>query len=103
MESAFELKRRGKAHTSTHLRDETKILLHVYKEEELHYFRSGRSMGHAAGNRFDRGYQCLRQGKMAEFLEEGAAYADILREMENLRNCGPETEPPSDSSPAATE
>ncbi|KAJ7765118.1 hypothetical protein B0H14DRAFT_2403154 [Mycena olivaceomarginata] len=103
MESAFELKRRGKAHTSPHLRDETKILLRMYKEEELHYFRSGRSMGHAAVNRFDRGYQRLRQGKMAEFLEEGAAYADILREMENLRNRGPETEPPSDSSPAATE
>ncbi|KAJ7846488.1 hypothetical protein B0H14DRAFT_3086277 [Mycena olivaceomarginata] len=86
MESAFELKRRGKAHTSPHLRDETKILLRMYKEEELHYFRSGRSMGHTAVNRFDRGYQRLRQGKMAEFLEEGAAYADILREMENLRN-----------------
>ncbi|KAJ7840214.1 hypothetical protein B0H14DRAFT_2310599, partial [Mycena olivaceomarginata] len=70
MESAFELKRRGKAHTSPHLRDETKILLRMYKEEELHYFRSGRSMGHAAVNRFDRGYQRLRQGKMAEFLEE---------------------------------
>ncbi|KAJ7883176.1 hypothetical protein B0H14DRAFT_3082456 [Mycena olivaceomarginata] len=94
MESAFELKRRGKAHTSPHLRDETKILLRMYKEEELHYFRSGRSMGHAAR---------LRQGKMAEFLVEGAAYTDILREMENLRNRGPETEPPSDSSPAATE
>ncbi|KAJ7770955.1 hypothetical protein B0H14DRAFT_3096055 [Mycena olivaceomarginata] len=103
MESAFELKRRGKAHTSPHLRDETKILLRMYKEEQLHHFRSGRSMGHAAVNRFDSGYQRLRQGKMAEFLVEGAAYADILREIENLRNRGPETEPPSDSSPAVTE
>ncbi|KAJ7811697.1 hypothetical protein B0H14DRAFT_2606350 [Mycena olivaceomarginata] len=40
---------------------------------------------------------------MAEFLVEGAAYADILWGMENLRNRGPETEPPGDSSPAATE
>ncbi|KAJ7729217.1 hypothetical protein B0H14DRAFT_3097944 [Mycena olivaceomarginata] len=97
MESAFELKRRGKAHTSPHLRDETKILLRMYKEEQLHHFRSGPKHGARCSE------QRLRQGKMAEFLEEGAAYADILREMENLRKRGPETEPPSDSSPAATE
>ncbi|KAJ7936184.1 hypothetical protein B0H13DRAFT_1589778, partial [Mycena leptocephala] len=48
IECAFDLKRRSKAHTSPHLRDETQILLRMYKDEELHKFRSGRSMGHAA-------------------------------------------------------
>ncbi|KAJ7909546.1 hypothetical protein B0H13DRAFT_1529859, partial [Mycena leptocephala] len=50
--------------------------------EELHLFRSGRSMGHAAVNRFDRGYQRLEGGKMAEFLERSAVYADIVQDME---------------------
>ncbi|KAJ7691361.1 hypothetical protein B0H17DRAFT_902384, partial [Mycena rosella] len=81
IESAFDLKRRGKAHTSPHLRDETKVLLCMYKEEELHFFRSGRTMGHAAVNRFDRGYQRLDEGKMAEFLERSAVYAEIVRDM----------------------
>ncbi|KAJ7167104.1 hypothetical protein C8R46DRAFT_1163398 [Mycena filopes] len=82
IESAFQLKRRGKAHTSPHLRDETKILLKLYKDEELHSFRSGRSLGHAAINCFDRGYQRLDESKMDEFLARSAEYANILTEME---------------------
>ncbi|KAJ7142580.1 hypothetical protein C8R44DRAFT_865908 [Mycena epipterygia] len=85
IESAFELKRRSKSHTSPHLRDETKILLKMYKEDELHLFRSGRSMGHAAVNRFDRGYQRLEGGKMAEYLERTAVYANLVRDMEIMR------------------
>ncbi|KAJ7155664.1 hypothetical protein C8R46DRAFT_910243 [Mycena filopes] len=88
IESAFQLKRRGKAHTSPHLRDETKILLKLYKDEELHSFRSGRSLGHAAINRFDRGYQRLDESKMDEFLARSAEYANILTEMEVIRNEG---------------
>ncbi|KAJ7863426.1 hypothetical protein B0H14DRAFT_2574825, partial [Mycena olivaceomarginata] len=65
MESAFELKHRSKSHMSPHLRDETKILLQLYKDEELHSFRSSRSMGHAAVNHFDQGYQRLEDGKLA--------------------------------------
>ncbi|KAF7371712.1 hypothetical protein MVEN_00027700 [Mycena venus] len=85
MESAFELKRRSKSHTSPHLRDETKILLQLYKDEELHSFRSGHSMGHAAVNQFDRGYQRLEDGKLAEYLEHSVEYAKLLHEMEILR------------------
>ncbi|KAJ7711812.1 hypothetical protein B0H16DRAFT_1232979, partial [Mycena metata] len=69
MESAFALKRRWKAHTSPHLRDETQILLRLYKDEELRKFRSCRSMGHAAVNTFDRGYHRLDAEKMAEHVE----------------------------------
>ncbi|KAJ7656706.1 hypothetical protein B0H17DRAFT_840856, partial [Mycena rosella] len=89
IETAFELKRRSKAHTSPHLRDETKVLLRLYQDEELHCFRSGRSIGHAAVNRFDRGYQRLKDGKMAEYLERSKEYADVVEEMEILRNGGP--------------
>ncbi|KAJ7933573.1 hypothetical protein B0H13DRAFT_1856078 [Mycena leptocephala] len=88
VETAFELKRRSKAHPSPHLRDETKVLLRLYQEEELHHFRSGRSMGHAAVNRFDRGYQRLDNEKMAEYLQRSKEYADVLEEMEILRNGG---------------
>ncbi|KAJ7208822.1 hypothetical protein GGX14DRAFT_632643 [Mycena pura] len=101
MESAFELKCRSKSHTSPHLRDETKVLLQLYKDEELHSFRSGRSMGHAAVNQFDRGYRRLEDGKLAEYLEHSAEYAELLHEMEVLRgNIPPSTsitshDPPS--------
>ncbi|KAF8210685.1 hypothetical protein K438DRAFT_1569424, partial [Mycena galopus ATCC 62051] len=86
IETAFDLKRRGKAHTSPHLRDEIQTLLRLYKDEELHTFRSGRSMGHAAVNRFDRGYQRLDGGKMDDFLQRSAEYADMLSDMEDMRN-----------------
>ncbi|KAJ7929834.1 hypothetical protein B0H13DRAFT_1563973, partial [Mycena leptocephala] len=69
VEAAFELKRRSKAHTSPHLRDETNVLLRLYWEEELHTFRSRRSMGHAAIDRVDRDFQRLDGGKMAEYLQ----------------------------------
>ncbi|KAF8145003.1 hypothetical protein K438DRAFT_1630871 [Mycena galopus ATCC 62051] len=91
IETAFNLKRRGKAHTSPHLRDEIQTLLQLYKDEELHQFRSGRSMGHAAVNRFDRGYQRLDAGKMDDFLQRSGEYAEMLRDMEDLRNGNPQT------------
>ncbi|KAF7371606.1 hypothetical protein MVEN_00016000 [Mycena venus] len=101
MESAFELKRRSKSHTSRHLRDETKILLKLYKDEELHSFRSGRSMGHAAVNQSDRGYQRLEDGKLAEYLEHSAEDANLLREMEVLRgNIPPPTSVRSPDTPS---
>ncbi|KAF8168605.1 hypothetical protein K438DRAFT_2064437 [Mycena galopus ATCC 62051] len=86
IETAFNLKRRGKSHTSPHLRDEIQTLLRLYKEEELHQFRSGRSLGHAAVNRFDRGYRRLDAGKMDDFLQRSGEYAEMLKDMENLRN-----------------
>ncbi|KAJ7321910.1 hypothetical protein DFH08DRAFT_712721 [Mycena albidolilacea] len=100
IESAFELKRRGKAHTSPHLRNETKVLLRLYKEEELHLFRSTRSMGHAAVNRFDRGYRRLEGGKLDEYLAQSAEYANLLADMERVRrgtNSPSPTVPDSDS------
>jgi hypothetical protein len=105
MESAFELKRRSKSHTSPHLCDETKILLQLYKDEELHSFRSGCSMGHAAVNQFDWGYHRLQDGKLAEYLECSAEYAELLRDMEVLRGNIPDITPtniPSSPSPTSS-
>ncbi|KAJ7025244.1 hypothetical protein C8F04DRAFT_921804, partial [Mycena alexandri] len=62
------------------------VLLRMYKDEELHQFRSGRSMGHAAVNCFDRGYERLDGGKMKEYVERSTEYATLLREMELLRS-----------------
>ncbi|KAJ7479714.1 hypothetical protein FB451DRAFT_1031421, partial [Mycena latifolia] len=67
IESAFELKRRSKSHTSPHLLAEIRILLRLYKEEQLHFFRSGRSMSHTTVNRVDHGYWRLDEGKMDQY------------------------------------
>lgn len=101
MESAFALKRRGKSHTSPHLRDETQVLLRLYKDEELHKFRSGRSMGHAAVNCFDRGYERLDGGKMRDYIERSTEYATLLRDMELLRSGNPDEIPPDAHSQSA--
>jgi hypothetical protein len=63
-----------------------KVLLRMYKEEELHLLRSGRSTGYGTVNRFDRGYRRTEGIKMAEYLERSAEYAHILRDMEKIRN-----------------
>ncbi|KAK7015321.1 hypothetical protein R3P38DRAFT_3321645 [Favolaschia claudopus] len=99
VESAFDLKRRSKSHTSPHLRDETKILLRMYKEEELHSFCSGRSMGHVAVNRFDRGYARLEGGKLDDFLKKSKDYLmDVDPSTSSLpRNSA--SSPPNPSSP----
>ncbi|KAF7971918.1 hypothetical protein HWV62_19431 [Athelia sp. TMB] len=78
IESAFNLKARGKSHTSPHLRSEYQRLLAMYKEEELHLFRSGRTLGHAAVNYFGRGYKRLKEGRIASYLSKTTAYADIM-------------------------
>ncbi|KAJ7926664.1 hypothetical protein B0H13DRAFT_1862116 [Mycena leptocephala] len=48
VEATFELEHRGKTHTSPDVQSELHLLLTVFKEKEVHLFRSGRSMGHAA-------------------------------------------------------
>ncbi|KAJ7859848.1 hypothetical protein B0H14DRAFT_3628484 [Mycena olivaceomarginata] len=69
IETAFNLKRRGKAHTSPHQRPELRLLLTMFKDEEVHTFRAGRSMGHAAVNQFARGVRQLDEGKLQDFIE----------------------------------
>jgi hypothetical protein len=85
IESAFDLKARSKAHTSPHLRDEFQQLLRMHREDELHLFCSKRSMGHAAVNRFDRGYKRLEEGRLDDFLKKSTAYADILDDIQKSK------------------
>ncbi|KAE9394068.1 hypothetical protein BT96DRAFT_828278 [Gymnopus androsaceus JB14] len=85
IEEGFELKHCTKSHTSQSLRDEYKALLQLYKEEMLHWFRSGRSMGHAAENLFDIGFEKLL-AKMEDFLRRSRAYAKVVEKMES-RKC----------------
>ncbi|KAJ6622990.1 hypothetical protein B0H10DRAFT_1944291 [Mycena sp. CBHHK59/15] len=84
IESVFKLKCCRKSHASPHLSNETRILLCMYKEEELHLFRPGHTMGHVAVNRFDCRYRQLAEGKMAEFLECSGKYSDIVHNMEKI-------------------
>ncbi|KAJ7846812.1 hypothetical protein B0H13DRAFT_2285702 [Mycena leptocephala] len=78
IEEAFELKHRSKTHGAPHLRNEFQQLLRMHKEDELHLFRPGRTMGHAAINYFGRGYQRLEDGRMDHFIEQSTAYSDIM-------------------------
>ncbi|KAJ7801381.1 hypothetical protein B0H14DRAFT_3489631 [Mycena olivaceomarginata] len=41
----------------------------MFKDEEVHTFRAGRSMGHAAVNQFARGVRQLDEGKLQDFIE----------------------------------
>ncbi|KAJ7768603.1 hypothetical protein DFH07DRAFT_1007816 [Mycena maculata] len=83
IQSAFELTPRGKIHGAPHLRNEFQQLLRMYREDELHLFRSGRTNGHAATNFFEKGYQLLEEGKIADFIDQSTAYADITAEVLN--------------------
>ncbi|KAJ6572387.1 hypothetical protein DFH09DRAFT_1277375 [Mycena vulgaris] len=81
VETAFDLKCRGQTHTSPHQRDELKLLLKLFKDEEVHLFRCGRSLGHAAVNQFARGWRRLEEEKMAAFLTKSTVLGDFLKEI----------------------
>ncbi|KAK6969585.1 hypothetical protein R3P38DRAFT_2814150 [Favolaschia claudopus] len=107
MESAFDLTRRSKSHTSPHMRDETRMLLKLYKEDPLQSFHGGRSMGHAAVNRFERGYEELQGGKMGDYLERSEStynnatqpsQPELRMEEEHSRTGSPSSSPPLSSS-----
>ncbi|KAJ7689431.1 hypothetical protein B0H17DRAFT_838980, partial [Mycena rosella] len=57
----------SKTHMSPSQRPELQLLLSFFKEE-VHLFREGCSMGHAAVNQFARGCWQLEEGKLAEFI-----------------------------------
>ncbi|KAJ6630002.1 hypothetical protein B0H10DRAFT_2361705 [Mycena sp. CBHHK59/15] len=64
MESAFELTPRGKTHGVPHLRNEFQQLLRMHKEDQLHLFRPGHTMGHAAVNFIEHGYERLEDSRL---------------------------------------
>ncbi|KAK6992368.1 hypothetical protein R3P38DRAFT_3289923 [Favolaschia claudopus] len=81
VEAAFDLERRSQKHTSPHQRDELKLLLRTFKEEEVHVFRSKRSLGHAAVNQFARGCKRLEKDKLKAFLEKSTVLGDFVDEI----------------------
>ncbi|KAJ7263041.1 hypothetical protein C8J57DRAFT_1071083 [Mycena rebaudengoi] len=81
MESAFGLTHRGNDHGSPHLRNEFLQLLRMHKEDQLHFFRSKRSMGHAALNFLGRGYEALDDSRMDKFIDDSTAYSDIMKDV----------------------
>lgn len=85
IENAFTLRSRGKTHTSPHLRDELRVLLALYKEENMHLFCTGRSLGHAATNQFNKGYTRLDTSKLDDFITSSTAYADVIADIQVLR------------------
>ncbi|KAJ6622557.1 hypothetical protein B0H10DRAFT_2214204 [Mycena sp. CBHHK59/15] len=91
IQEAFELKHRSKTHSAPHLRNEFQQLLRMHREDELHLFRPGRTMGHAAVNYFERGYQHLEDGRMDHFIEQSTAYSDIMIDV--LRQSPDDPEP----------
>ncbi|KAF8994246.1 hypothetical protein BDZ89DRAFT_1053392 [Hymenopellis radicata] len=70
MESAFELTRRSKSHTSAHLRAEYQILLEKYRQCSLRYFVSRRTMGFIAKEYAGKGYKLMDKTKMKDFHED---------------------------------
>ncbi|KAJ6631665.1 hypothetical protein B0H10DRAFT_1772569 [Mycena sp. CBHHK59/15] len=92
MQTAFELKPRGKTHTAPHLRNEFQQLLRMHKEDQLHLFRPGRTNGHAAVNFFERGFERLDEDRMDNFIRQSTAYADIMADAVNLGNVTDERE-----------
>jgi hypothetical protein len=83
IQSAFELKPPGKTHGAPHLRNEFQQLLRMHREDELHRFRPGRTNGHAAVNFFAKGYEALEEGKIADFIAQSTAYADVTADALN--------------------
>ncbi len=81
LSSAMGLDARGKKHTSRELDAELRVLLMTYKDEELHTFRSRRSMGHASKNLFNEGVKVLNEGKLKTFLQKSLAHADFVRKV----------------------
>ncbi|KAJ7627263.1 hypothetical protein FB45DRAFT_749505 [Roridomyces roridus] len=102
MERGFSLKHHGGAHTSPHIKAELLTLTRMFREEQMHCFRKGRSLGHAAKDLIDAGVVKLDLGKLQEVQSAAADRADILRALQRSTPFSsapsPDSPTPSDSS-----
>ncbi|THU82309.1 hypothetical protein K435DRAFT_583435, partial [Dendrothele bispora CBS 962.96] len=64
-------------------------------DEQLHIFRSHRSMGHAATNLFDKGIQQLKSSSLAAFLDKHTDLVETLQEIRILSQCTQATGSPN--------
>ncbi len=86
LSTTMGLDQRSKTHTSRELDAELRVLLATYKNEELHLFRSKRTMGHASKNLFNEGIKILNGGKLKTFLKKSLAHADFVRKVVEQQN-----------------
>ncbi|KAF9005371.1 hypothetical protein BDZ89DRAFT_1145164 [Hymenopellis radicata] len=78
IETGFDISSRSNNHTSADTHAETVSTMTMYCEEQLHFFRSTRSLGHVASNLLNGGYVRLDGGKMSEFVEESTEDSKYL-------------------------
>ncbi|KAF9022260.1 hypothetical protein BDZ89DRAFT_1137427 [Hymenopellis radicata] len=105
LELAFELSSRGKVHTSSHLCDERRVMMAIYREDKLAYFRQARSMGHAARELIGTGYKTLDEAKMKDFLSGTTEQARLLGAIRRIRSDAAvsTSHEPSDEDSSSTE
>lgn len=82
-------------------------MLTLYHEERFHLFCAGQTLGHAAVNQFDHGYEKLHGGKLQDFIDKSTTFTDALADIRACRlnanqNCGHETSGDIDQVPAQT-
>ncbi|KAJ7190006.1 hypothetical protein GGX14DRAFT_336244, partial [Mycena pura] len=75
MEKSFGLKAHHKTHTSSPVTDEIRSLMEMYRREKVHYFCSGRNMGHAAKDLISDGYTVLDK-KLTDLLRTSTERAE---------------------------
>ena len=96
IENAFALCNHGKTHTLPHLCHELQILPAFFKEEKLHLFCSGRTLGHAAINQFNKGYTKLDTDKLDDFICKSTAYTDVMAEIQAHKQAEKNAQPQPD-------
>ncbi|EDR00803.1 uncharacterized protein LACBIDRAFT_333858 [Laccaria bicolor S238N-H82] len=55
------------------------------RDENLHLFCAGRTLGHVAVNQFNQGYDRLQQKKLNDFINKTTAYADIIADIQSSK------------------
>ncbi|KAJ7804194.1 hypothetical protein B0H14DRAFT_3154079 [Mycena olivaceomarginata] len=78
MQEAFGLNCHRKTHTSPSVTNEIRMLMDMYRREQVHYFRAGRKMEHASKDLIDAGYTKLDRGKLAELLRTSTERAEVM-------------------------
>ncbi|KIY66072.1 hypothetical protein CYLTODRAFT_412104 [Cylindrobasidium torrendii FP15055 ss-10] len=102
IEIGLGLYTRSQSHTSSDHSAEHKILRKIYRDDQVHFFVSGRSKGHAAKDLFELGYHVLGNGKLQEFLEYTSADARLLADLRHRPSPAPLPSKPSEPVPLAS-
>lgn len=106
LEASLELYKRSKSHTSRHLRAEYHQVLNLFGEDNIHLFRSQRSMGHAATFYLHTGSKKLANGTLDTHLKRHTDRVAVLEVIHNKRKAAkhpiPELVPVLSPNPSQT-